>query len=381
MATKTLNLEKEEPILAKWLNEFKNYNTQRNYRTAIRKFKEVLGIDSLESYIQSKPDTEHDIRTFLQALKDKPTKTIHCYGQIVKVFFEDHDIQISSKAWRKIRNRGFMPKRVRAETRDKSPTKAMLKKILAYSDIKAKAQTLFLISSGARSGETLELMKDDFDFTSDPPRVYIKDKIAKNGGGRTVFFSYEARDAILDWLKIKDSLKKRGKWGDYSGEKVFPWSTYTGRFMWNLACNKAGYGERDKSTKRRVYHLHSLRKFFRTNISLPLDMIHYLMGHVEYLDNEYLRLEETKIAEAYLGAMGNVSVYQIADIEIKPLKEELKRLQKENKKLEGQHENFKQKFARLESTYEATATAYKQLDRRELEKMIRNILRETKEGT
>ena len=289
----------------------------------------MLGIENLERYLENNPDTEGDIRKFLASLDGSPSKTIACYTQVVKVFFQDQGVKIPDEAWKKIRRRGFMPKRVRAETRDKKPTKIMLKKILNYADLKARAQTLFLVSSGARIGETLQLVKDDFDFSSDPPRVHIRAEITKGGvGERTVFFSYEARDAIQDWLKIKDTLTKRGTSGDFSGERVFAWNAASARFMWNLACDKAGYGDRDKRTDRRIYHLHSLRKFFRTKIGLDLDVIHALMGHTEYLDKAYLRLDQDKeIAEAYKEAMANVSVYAVED---KELKRSVEQLQDEN---------------------------------------------------
>lgn len=249
-----------------------------------------------------------------------------------------------------------MPKRVRAETRDKKPTKPMLKKILNYADLKARAQTLFLVSSGARIGETLQLVKDDFDFSSDPPRVHIRAEITKGGvGERTTYFSYEAKDAIQDWLKIKDTLTKRGTSGDFSGERVFAWNSASARFMWNLACDKAGYGDRDKRTGRRIYHLHSLRKFFRTKIGLELDITHALMGHAEYLDDAYLRLEEEgEIAVAYLEAMPNVSVYQVEDQELK----------QETESLRGENEKLKNRIEMLESQKEERNGNIKEIEER-----------------
>jgi histidinol phosphatase-like enzyme len=91
-----------------------------------------------------------DIKTFLSKLNGKPSKTISTYARTVKVFFQDQGVKIPDEAWNKIRRRGFMPKRVIAETRDRKPTKLMLKKILNYADIKARALILFLLSSGAR---------------------------------------------------------------------------------------------------------------------------------------------------------------------------------------------------------------------------------------
>jgi len=82
--------------------------------------------------------------------------------------------------------------------------------------------------------------------------------------------------------------------------------------MWNRACDKADVGIKDKRTNRRIHHIHSLRKFFRTKIGLDLDVTYALMGHAEYLDDCYLRLEEEgEIAAAYLEAMPNVSVYGV----------------------------------------------------------------------
>jgi hypothetical protein len=105
--TKKLNLENEEPILTKWLQEFKSYNTKRAYRTALRKYKQILDIDNLENYLKDNPDTEADIRTFLQAMDGKPSKTVSCYTQIVKVFFQDHGVKVPDEAWKKIRYSSF----------------------------------------------------------------------------------------------------------------------------------------------------------------------------------------------------------------------------------------------------------------------------------
>lgn len=353
-----------DPTLKQWLTEFKKPTTRRSYLSSMRKFKKHLEIEDLGKYLKSSPNATADIRKFLSSLDGRPSKSIMAYVAAVKVFFQDHGIEIGGNSWRKLRRRGFMPKRVRAETRDKKPTKEMLKKILNYMDIKGRAMVLFLVSSGARIGETLQLKQTDFDLEDDPPKVHIRAEYTKaEVGERTVFFSYEARDAIEDWLGIKDSIQKRSG-GSYAGPRVFNWSSFTARFMWNLACDKAGYSERDKHTKRRIYHLHSLRKFFRTKIGLDLDMTNALMGHAEYLDDSYLRLEEEgEIAQAYLEVMSNVSVYQVEEIALRkavePIQEEL--------------EALKKKYTRLESMYETTAQLYKQFNRVELEKTIKEI--------
>ena len=305
----------KEPIgdetLAEWLLEFKKETTQSTYRFALKKFKEELGIEDLGEYVKSKPDVVADVRKFLAGLDGKPSKTVSTYVGAVKVFLQDQGVKIPDEDWRKLRRRGHMPKRVRAETQDRKPSKSQLKRILNYLNIKARSLVLFLASSGARIGETLQLKIEDFDLEADPPKATIRSEYTKGGvGARTVYFSYEARDAIKDWLKVKNTTYRRFSKRTHKDSRMFPWNDSNSRFMWNEACDKAGLGMRDDKTKRRIYHLHSLRKFFRTNISLDLDITHALMGHTEYLDDAYLRLEEKgEIAKSYLEAMKNVSVY------------------------------------------------------------------------
>ena len=357
-----------DKTLKKWLTDFKNKSTRANYCSALRAFKKNLNITDLGEYLESEPEPTEDIKKFLSSLDGRPPKTQKGYAGAVKVFFQDNGIPIKDSKWRKLRRRGFLPKRAIAQTRDKCPSKTQLKKILNYLDIKGRALVLFLVSSGARIGETLQLNIDDFELDAEPPRVHINGDITKDGvGQRTVYFSYEARDAILDWLNIKNRMGKRDG-TTYKGEKVFAFSGSTALSMWNRACDKAGLDIKDKRTKRRIYHIHSLRKLFRTKIGLELDMTHALMGHTKYLDESYLRQEQGEIAQAYLEAMSNVSVYQVEEIALRkavePIHEEL--------------EALKKKYARLESMYEAAATLYKQLDRKELEKTITEIYQKVK---
>ena len=98
----------------------------------------------------------------------------------------------------------------------------------------------------------------------------------------------------------------------YADELVFSFTHNTAKGMWNLACDKADLGNKDKHTGRRIYHLHSLRKFFRTKIGSDQDVTHALMGQAEYLDDAYVRLDlDNEIVEAYKEAIPNVSIYQL----------------------------------------------------------------------
>jgi len=340
----------KDVLLGKWMQEFRKETTQVTYRSALRKFKKALGIADLGEYVKSEPNAINDLKTFLRVLEGKPSKTVVNYTRAAKLFLKDQGVYVPEKEWTKLLRRGFMPKRARAETRDKKPTKSQMKQILNYADIKCRSQSLFLISSGARIGETSHLKIEDFNLDADPPEAIIRSEYTKGGmGGRTVYFSYEARDAMKDWLKIKDTTSRRNGGGTYKDERMFPWIPNTARFMWNRACDKAGIGARDIRTGRRILHLHSLRKFFRTKIGLDDKITNALLGHSEYLDDAYLRLEqEGEIAKEYFDAMPNVSVYEV---ENQALKDQASAMERENAELKRRIEQIERYVAELRETF------------------------------
>ena len=346
----------KDQILKDWLTEFKVKHTKDCYLSSIRKFKKNLDIESLDDYVESNPDATVDIKRFLISLDGSPSKTIHSHVSAVKSFFADNNISYDETAWKKLRRRGFMPKRIMAETRDKKLTKNQLKRLLNYLDLRGKAQVLFLLSSGARVGESVQLKIADLDLESDPPKAYIRSEYTKGGvGARTVFMSYEARDAIKDWLAIKDNMKKRNGLA-FSKDGVFDWTVGTSTYLWNRAVEKASLDEKDDKTQRRIYHLHGLRKFFRSQIGLDIDVTHALMGHSGYLDDAYLRLNEKEIAEAYLDAMERVSIYGVSeavtkDLEIKS--SEIAELQKQMTQQAKQLEGMRKQLSYLQKIQEA----------------------------
>ena len=338
-------LSKNNDFLEDWLSEFKSKNTRKVYRSGIHKFENIIGIEDLEKYVKDSPDVASDMRKLLASLEGCPPKTVQTYSGAVKVFLQDKGVKVSDESWKKIRRRGYLPKRTIPQTQDKRPTKQQLKRILNYVDIKGKALILFLLSSGGRIGETRQLKEEDLELDAEPPRVHFRGETTKGGvGERTAYFSYEARDAIKDWLAIKNSMGKRdGK--TYESDNIFHFSHNTANNLWGRACDKAKLGVKDKRTNRRVYHLHTLRKFFRTKIGIELDMIHSLLGHSEYLDQSYLRLNQQEIAEAYLEAMPNVSVYDTVDNQ--ELMQKADTIEEENRILKEKLAKMEEKMAQL----------------------------------
>ena len=289
-----------------WLNEFKGTKTQQTYKAVLRKFEKFVDMD-LNDYVTQDRDFLKEFKAFISSL-DLTPKTVSLYAITIKMFLKEQKVlKITEDEWKRIRKRQEI---VNVPlTQDRAPTKTELREILNCLSVKGRALVLFLSSSGARIGETVKISPSDLDLEIDPPKATIRTSNTKGKrGGRTVRMSYEARDAIRDWLKVKPKLlKKNGE--RFSDEFVFPFLTATARQIWNRAIRKVNLDQRDPETKRFLLHIHSLRKYFRTNIGLDFDLTNALMGHNAYLDESYRRLKQSDIDHAYLSAMKNISVF------------------------------------------------------------------------
>jgi len=269
-----------------------------------------------------------DVKLFLKYItaKNKSPGTIHVYLGSIKKFFTRHGITINEQDWDDLKT--LMPSNVYI-TQDSILSKEQLREILKYLPIHAKAITLFLVSTGCRIGETVEINVADLDLDADPPEVLLRARTTKKGvGQRFVFMSYEARDAIRDWLKLAPTLKKPGTANNknYNPELVFDIGEMSFTHMWHHALKKATLDKRDLETNIHVFHVHTLRKFFDTNMTLdgmPEPIVQGLMGHSGYLDKSYKRYPKEKLAEMYKEHMDAVTIYEHGSVDVKGFLDEI----------------------------------------------------------
>ena len=153
----------------------------------------------------------------------------------------------------------------------------------------------------------------------------IKKEYASNRKQRNVFISDEAAGALKEWLKIrKDYLVKMSKivnerFKTYHKSskdlRVFPFSPTVALAFWHKSLNSAKYAEKDKQTKRYRMSLHSLRTYFKNNMSLkiPVDVVEYFMRYESYLTNSYSKYKNNpkQLAEMYQKGMNDVSIFEI----------------------------------------------------------------------
>ena len=317
---------KKMGTLEEWLeNNFRVKSTKDNYRKALGLFVKAiygetqhgnmheasLGVDR---YLKDQRNFLDDFKQMVRYMNSKSYASGYIHGVCSKVrkFFDRHGFEIAKRDWEDMKT-SLLPVNVTA-TQDDILTKEQLRNVLNHMAIHGRALTLFLLSTGARIGETLQLKMTDLDLDADPPSVNIRPQYTKKGlGGRIIWMSYEARDALKEWLKVKESRRKRRTNEPFPRDMVFGFSAANFRVMWRASLDKVGLGQRDPSTKIKlyVYHVHTLRKFFRTQMGLAKvsDMVvHAWMGHKAYL-NTYDKLGKEEMAKRYRDHMAAVSVY------------------------------------------------------------------------
>jgi len=308
----------------KFLDNYEVYGTQRNFYVAIQQFLKTFYPETTDENLEQIADKyfnetnrnyEQDIITFLKSLNGKAPLSIKLKLSNVKTFLIEYDVELPLKFWKKISRR---IKGSRALTLDRIPTTAELKQIIMHMSIQGKAVYLTLESSGMRIGELLKTELDDIFLNEEPVRIQIRGEVTKTGNSRHVFISQEAKEAIIEWLKVRDDYLKASALKSHFYEKssddprLFPFIVSTSYSMWKKALHKSGLNGRDKSTNREKLHPHVLRKFFRTMLGasgLQTDVIEALMGHEGYLTEVYRKYSLKTLREFYLKGEPSLLVF------------------------------------------------------------------------
>jgi integrase len=296
-----------------FLHSYDNSGTRKNLYNTIKLFFESLyeeatpeNLDAIaEKYFSEKRDYEKDIRNFLSSLNGSAPLTIRLKLSSIKTFLIENEVELPLKFWRMVNRR---IKGSRALTLDRIPTTSELKMILLHMPIQGKAVYLCLESSGMRIGELLKSNIDDLYLEEKPARIQIRGEVTKTGNSRHAFFSSETKEALTEWLKVREDYLKAAIGKSHLYDKVsddprlFPFNASTAYCLWKNALHKSGLNGRDKSTNRERLHPHVLRKFFRTRLPsvIPVDVVEALMGHEGYLTEVYRKYTVQDLAKFYL---------------------------------------------------------------------------------
>lgn len=299
--------------------------TVSNYVNAVAKFTKYLGFSDPETALQAmldgKVNAGEKTDSFIDYALDelgKSHSTVRTYIFGIKKWFNLNGLKVD---WAKIE----LPTATETTEEDRAPTKDELKKLLNHA---SSARDRFVIfgdtSSGLRMGTFLSLKVGDVDLSyPDVARLTVERKrgrkFSKRGRGAGRFFcsflTPEAKTSLMQYLTEREQ----------AGEILTPESplisdyNYKGQFInieayekvWARLLKRAGLNQ--KSNRFYFLHIHTLRKYFRSNcIGIDASYRERWMGHKGlYLDMSYFKAEEPLHLAEYRKAVQHLTIYNM----------------------------------------------------------------------
>jgi len=298
-------------------------STVEAYIKAINKFVGFLGLEDPEKVLTAIQSGQVDPAAKVDQFIDKSLEgvahaTVRNYLFGVKKWFELSGVKVD---WERIE----FPSSAETSESDRAPSKEELKNLLNHaSSARDRAAIMVLTSSGLRIGTMLSLKVGDVDFDSYPDVAKIKVErkrgrkfVGKRRGSQgRVFFTWiteEAKKALMEYLE------ERRRAGETltADSPLFEDSQGQGKFVtvenfervWYRLLKRAGLNE--KSNRQYMLHLHTLRKYFRSNcVGVDPSYRETWMGHkAGYLDDSYFRAEEPLHLAEYRKAIPHLTIY------------------------------------------------------------------------
>jgi len=239
--------------------------------------------------------TREDIEAFIEALQDRGLKPNSVCTRLRAVYaFVRFLIE------RKVLGYELLERRIKIKLPDRLPRAidpGDLKQLLSVIDkVRDRALLLLLLRTGMRIGELLNTKVHDLDLNNYRILIYQSEK---TGVGRVVYYSDDAKEALLSWLRVRNTFKENLFYGQ--GHK--PLSYEAARSMFKKYLEKAGL-------LYSGYTLHCLRHTFATdllNARMPLECLRVLLGHTSLeVTRIYARLTDKTREEEYFMAMERI---------------------------------------------------------------------------
>lgn len=255
------------------------------------------------------------------SLKKYAHKTVRFLLSGVKKWLELNGVKVD---WGKIE----MPTSTEGQETDRAPSKEEIKLLLNHAkSARDRAAILVLASSGLRIGTFVTLKIGDADLTTYPDVGMLKVEkrrgrkftSKRKGAGGRFFFTFitpEAKKALQEYIEER---KRTGEKldaespliGDAWNHGTFPEVQDLQR-SWYRLLERSGLAQRGK--KWHTFHLHTLRKYFRSNcVGVDPSYREFWMGHKGgYLDESYFRAEEHLHVAEYRKAIPHLTVQATA---------------------------------------------------------------------
>jgi integrase/recombinase XerD len=240
--------------------------------------------------------SREDIEAFVEALQDrglKPT-TVNTRLRNIYAFLRFLILEYTGFDW------GLMERKVKLKLPDRLPraiNPQHLDQLLSViNNRRDRALILLLLRTGMRIGELLNCKLEDIDLTEQKILIYQSDKTSV---GRAVYYSGDAHQALLAWLRVRDPLKQYL----FYGRGANPLCYEAARSIFHKYLQKAGL-------QYNGYTLHCLRHTFATdllNARMPIECLRVLLGHSNLeITRRYARLSDKTREEEYFRAMERI---------------------------------------------------------------------------
>lgn len=296
--------------------------TVSNYINAIIPFIKYIGFQdpetALTAMLEGKVDAGAKVDSFIDYALDelgRSHKSVRLYVYGVKKWLDLNGVKVD---WKKIE----LPTATQITEEDRAPTKDELKKLLAHA---SSARDRFVIfgatSSGLRIGTFLSLRVGDVDFNyPDVARLTVERRLGRkfSNKGRAAgrffctFITPEAKTALQEYLAER---KNAGETVTTESPLITDFA-YKGTFVggngyrkaWTRLLEKTGLAQ--KTNYFHILHIHTLRKYFRSNcIGVDASYRERWMGHQGlYLDMSYFKAEEHLQLAEYRKAIPHLTV-------------------------------------------------------------------------
>ena len=224
--------------------------------------------------------------------------------------------------WSKIE----MPASTITREEDRAPTKEDLKRLLNHASSSRDRAVIYVgTSSGLRIGTLLSLKVGDVDFSyPDVARLTVERKRGRKFGSKrsrsagryfVTFITPEAKKALKQYLEEREAAGE-----DLAKESPLIGDAYhKGQFqtvegyerVWARLLKRAGLAQKSQTWFK--LHIHTLRKYFRSNcVGVDASYRERWMGHKGlYLDMSYFKAEELLHLTEYRKAIPHLTIYAL----------------------------------------------------------------------
>jgi integrase/recombinase XerD len=240
--------------------------------------------------------SREDIEAFVEDMQDRGAKltTVNTRLRNVYAFIRFLIMEYKVVSWE------LMERKIKLKLPDRLPRAIdpqHLDQLLgAIDDCRDRALILLLLRSGLRISELLNCKLQDIDLNEQKILIYQSDKTSV---GRAVYYSSDAQQALLAWLRVRDA----GRQYLFYGQKDKPLCYEAARAIFKRCLQKA-------ALQYSGYTLHCLRHSFATgllNAKMPLECLRVLLGHSNLeITRRYARLTDKTREEEYFSAMDRI---------------------------------------------------------------------------